>query len=242
MCGETGETQPICAIATAHIQDCTYLAKARLSKDIINKSRELNVERQQQFLTGRILLAELLFQTIGIAELPEIITSDNGRPSFSQPELPDFNISHSGDLIIVALAQHCQVGIDLEIKRPRKKLLDLAKYSFSELEFSWLSSFTEKKREQAFWQLWTIRESILKLSGKGVWQMKEIGVNPHNHQLLAGFSPQLHCWSYQHDPLFWAITTNIAVTPNNISLWQAPPDLTLLVSQPLPKLTQFSTN
>lgn len=231
--------QPRCAVAIAQIQDCREIAEHYLTQALIAKAAELSPERQQQYLTGRILLASLLAKTLAITTLPEIIVSSNGRPSFTDPQLPDFNISHSGNVIMVAVAQHCQVGIDLELKRPRKKLLQLAKYSFSQAEYDWLSQLSDDAFEPAFWQLWTIRESILKLSGKGVWQMKEMRVEPQQRQLFAQFNPQLNCWSCQQDPLFWAVTTNTELKKDHISLWQAPVGLSSLIRQPLPELTHF---
>lgn len=241
MNGNLHSNLPGCAIAAARIQDRADFPVHRLTDELIDTANKLKTDRRQQYLTGRILLAELLFQTYGIHQLPEIITGPNGRPSFSEPGLPDFNISHSDDYIMVALAQNCQVGLDLEFMRARKRLIDLAQYSFSETEYEWFIQLPQEQQQDAFWQLWTIRESILKLSGKGVWQMKEMKINPQSRRLFAQFNDRLNCWSCRQEPLFWAITTDVAVDKSRISLWRASEDLTSLLLQPLPELTLFSS-
>lgn len=234
--------QPACAVAMSQIRSDVDAPVSRLSNAILKTAAELRPERRRQYLTGRALLAELLFQTVGIAELPEMVTGDNGRPSFVRHELPDFNISHSDDYIMVALANRCRIGLDVELMRPRKRLIELAEYSFSAGEYQWLRQLAEERREQAFWRLWTIRESILKLAGKGVWQMKEITVDPHNRRVKADFSPTLNCWSNRCEPLLWSVTADKSLAAENISLWRATPDLSRLLPQPLPELTLLKSD
>jgi 4'-phosphopantetheinyl transferase len=242
MIATTGRRQASCMIASARIKACSEQSMHRLSASVINQAAQLSSERRQQYLTGRMVLAELLFQSSGISQLPDIFVTNNGRPSFNRADLPDFNISHSGDLIMVALAQDCQIGVDLELKRPRKKMMSLAQYSFSETEFAWLSALPENEQESAFWQLWTIRESILKLAGKGVWQMKEMAVEPFSRRVSAEFSQRLNCWSCRQDDVFWAVATNIDIAVNNIRLWRASEDLASLIPEQTPNLTRFHSD
>lgn len=214
-----------CIIAAATIPDGGNLPLTRLSATVIAQSARFNndrfnAKRHQQYLVGRILLAELLFKSLAITQLPEIKVSDNGRPSFCHLDLPDFNISHSGNQIMVALAIGCQIGIDLELAHPRPRLLALAKYSFSETEYQWLLELPVEQQEAGFWQLWTLRESILKLAGKGVWQMKQLRINPLRRQINADFNLGLTSWSAKMDATFWALTSDSPLNEQQIELWQ----------------------
>ncbi len=233
--------QPSCAIAIAQIREDILFPTQRLPKEMIKKSLVLPAHRQLQFLTARILLAELLHHYLGIEKLPQIKTGKNGRPHFESPDLPDFNISHSGGYIMVALSQFCHIGIDIEKSRPRSKLLALAEYSFSPKEYRYLCKLDTEKQKQLFWQLWTIRESMLKLVSKGVWQMKQIEIDLPSQSVISEFSQNVYSLSHAADPIYWAITTDRPLDISNISYWQATEDLTHLHKQPLPDLITISS-
>lgn len=235
-------TQRRCIIAVATIPDGGTLPLTRLSATAIAYSDKFNTERRQQYLVGRILLAELLFKILAIAQLPEIKVSNNGRPSFCHLDLPDFNISHSGNQIMVALAIGCQIGLDLELPRPRPHLLALAKYSFSATEYQWLVELPLEQQQPGFWQLWTLRESILKLAGKGVWQMKQLRINPLRRQISADFNPALTSWSAKMDATFWALTADSPLNEQQIELWQLDWISATLNRQPAPELIRFSSD
>lgn len=235
-------SQPQCIIVIAPLPaDIADIPTTRLSQDVLSKLPTLNELRQKQYLASRALLAELLFQRLNIETLPEISAQNNGRPQFIQPNLPDFNISHSGDYVMIALAHHCRIGTDLEIKRERRRLLDLARYSFSLSEVNWLEQLDAQSQTDGFWQLWTIRESILKLEAKGVWQMKAVELAPLTQQINSEFSQQLHCLTYQNDLISWSISTDRQLNPENISLLHVDDDFTTFTPQVLPKLTRFQT-
>ena len=236
------QSQPQCIIVVAPLPHAiTAIPTTRLPPDILNKLPALNELRQKQYLASRALLAELLFQLLNIVQLPEMVTSNNGRPQFIQPDLPDFNISHSDDQVMIALMNHGRIGIDLEVKRERRRLLDLARYSFSPLEVSWLEQLDESSKTAGFWQLWTIRESILKLIAKGVWQMKEIELNPLTQQINSTFAQPLYCLTHQNDHISWSISTDHPLDPNHVTLFHVEPDCLTWIPQKLPALTAFQT-
>lgn len=113
---------PSLTLATVRLPDENWLppSLARLSPSILTQSEAFTPQRRCQFLTGRWLLAELMHRQFGCDQLPEMGEPVNGRPSFASASLPDFNLSHSGTDLIVALAQGCRVGVDIEQNRPRK--------------------------------------------------------------------------------------------------------------------------
>ncbi len=75
----------------------------RLSAACHQSARLLPTYRQARFCASRSLLAELLFMLYGISELPEIINEANGRPVFSDRQLPRFSIAYTGNIVGVAL-------------------------------------------------------------------------------------------------------------------------------------------
>lgn len=233
-------TLPKIAIACVRLPLTDWLPAdlSRIPQSIQKQSEQFNPKRRQQFLIGRWLLAELLFNQLGEPQLPEIAIVDNGRPSFIVDKQLDFNISHSGEYIMVALAHGCRIGLDVEHIRPRKKLLELAEYSFSAQEYQWLLTLPSSALADGFWQLWTLRESVLKLCAKGVWQMKEIQVNPQQKWLTADFQPQLFCVTNRYNDIAWAIASDKNIEPPE--LWQIVGEKTLIRCE-LSNIERFKT-
>ncbi|HWL73128.1 MAG TPA: 4'-phosphopantetheinyl transferase superfamily protein, partial [Burkholderiaceae bacterium] len=79
-----------------------------------------------------------------------------------------FNVSHSGDLALVAVAKGRQVGVDLEQARPRPSMDRLAERLFSPLDLiAWRSLPTEQQVTE-FYRSWTWKEAYLKAIGRGL--------------------------------------------------------------------------
>lgn len=169
-----------------------------------------NSQRKKQFLVCRSLLATLLKQYYQIPVLPPIIIGENSRPQFQDPNLPDFNISHSQNFVAVAVTSNGQVGIDIEVSRTRKNYLAVAKTFFSADENSWIHNQIDPLN--AFWQLWTIKESALKLYAKGVWQMKSVTVNLNDlAKISAPFANHFYHHYQQIDDVHLSLTSNYPI-------------------------------
>ncbi len=102
----------------------------------------------------------LLRKYCNITSDEQITVNDYGKPSISGT---NFNISHSGEWVMLCLAD-CPIGIDIEyIKPPKPKA---AKYAFCEDELEWLSKNEDKNI--SFCTIWTQKEAIAKAIGKGL--------------------------------------------------------------------------
>lgn len=107
------------------------------------------------------------------AELPaEKVISEIRKGPFGKPYFKDlpqihFNLSHSGDYVCCAIGDE-PVGVDIQKHVPVKK--GLAKRFFTEKENEILEKLKESERENAFFRMWSIKESYLKLTGKGLRQ------------------------------------------------------------------------
>ncbi len=96
----------------------------------------------------------------------QIEKTDQGKPFL--PEFPafHFNITHSKELIMIALSQG-PVGVDLE--RVRKlNVLPIAKRFFSPEELLFLEEEDQEQNQQTFFKLWTAKEAALKANGGGI--------------------------------------------------------------------------
>ena len=76
-----------------------------------------------------------------------------------------YNLSHSGEYVICA-ASNFSVGCDIE--KIKEAPLNVAKRYFCENEASFLEKMPEADRNEAFFRLWTIKESYVKMLKKGL--------------------------------------------------------------------------
>lgn len=119
------------------------------------------------------LLERAIRQTWGLERLPEIARLPGGKPFF--PGHPDrhFNLSHSGSLALCALADR-PVGADIEVIRPRRE--GLSAYVFKEKEYDRFLALGGDW--DAFYTLWTEKESILKYTGEGLKALRSSVLPP----------------------------------------------------------------
>jgi 4'-phosphopantetheinyl transferase len=79
-----------------------------------------------------------------------------------------FNISHSGDLVLIAIAKGRAVGVDVEKIRTDLDPDSIAARFFSANECKVLASLAGPERYQAFFTCWTRKEAYLKARGVGL--------------------------------------------------------------------------
>ncbi len=119
---------------------------------------------RNRFITGRLLIRHALSQH-GFEDvtLSDILYSDCLKPRFDFPFY--FNLSHSGKYIILAVSLNNDVGCDIEFHNPN---LDFSEFSsfFTDEELSLIS--TSPLPVKSFFDLWTIKESLLKADGRGM--------------------------------------------------------------------------
>jgi len=93
----------------------------------------------------------------------------HGKPRL-QAGLPslEFNLSHSGELGVLAVARDRPVGVDVEQVRDVPDALDIADAHFSAVEREVLRSFPPAERQGAFFRCWTRKEAVIKAVGEGL--------------------------------------------------------------------------
>lgn len=107
----------------------------------------------------RCLVAGLLLRYALGDRIKQIEFMERGKPFL--PQGPCFNLSHSGDYVILAVSAS-ELGADIEKIGSYKDRL--ARRCCTEDELSWLSA----RDPSAFYRLWTGKESIMKATGSGL--------------------------------------------------------------------------
>jgi 4'-phosphopantetheinyl transferase len=79
-----------------------------------------------------------------------------------------YNVSHSGDLALVAVTTGCEIGVDIEQLRAVKQMEEIAQRYFHRLEVDAVLATRVKDRPAAFFRCWTAKEALLKAIGSGI--------------------------------------------------------------------------
>ena len=79
-----------------------------------------------------------------------------------------FNLSHSGDVALVAVTGAHEVGVDVERIRELADRDRLARRFFSPQEVAVLERLPSENRSEAFFTCWTRKEAYLKALGGGI--------------------------------------------------------------------------
>ena len=111
---------------------------------------------------GRALLRQLYREETG-KELPEILTTDRGKPYFAGSSLY-FSISHTQNHAFCVLSEN-NVGIDAE-EADRNINLKLAEKILSPMEKARFDAADDQRK--ALLTFWVLKEAAAKLSGEGL--------------------------------------------------------------------------
>ena len=148
--------------------------------------------RRSRIIESRVVLRYLLAGYLSLLPFAVKIQKGKlGRPELSlrhnKTEL-SFNLSHSGDLMVLAVVRGSKVGVDIEQLKSRSGLDKLARRVFSRSEQDLLAATGEAGYLAAFFQGWTRKEALLKGAGAGVFrQAKETEVS-----LADVYRPQIY--------------------------------------------------
>ena len=150
------------------------LPKARLEKAV----RLLSLEKRKESAGAGLLLARILPRFSARAE--EVYADERGK--LLHPRL-FLSLAHGGGMAVLAVGDR-PVGCDVEkFSRVREGVLR----RFLKEERAFVEEAAgERAREEAFYRIWTGKESYLKRTGEGLSAWKEVRVLPEGLILRAG--------------------------------------------------------
>jgi 4'-phosphopantetheinyl transferase len=146
-----------------------------LSPDEQQRADRFRFEKDRtKFIITRGLLRTVLSRYLAIAPAQiEFSYTPKGKPLLSAPI--SFNVSHSHQMALFAIASYPRIGIDLEHLRPIDAV-PLAQRFFSPQEAAILSALTGAEQQRAFFRGWTQKEAYLKATGDGLVGLESVEV------------------------------------------------------------------
>ncbi|SFA53265.1 4'-phosphopantetheinyl transferase [Pedobacter suwonensis] len=120
-------------------------------------------EDAQLSLLGRLLLLEGLKKFSRNAKDVDLLNNKHGKPYLKNMAL-DFNISHSGDLVVCALSTNGNIGVDVELMQD----IDIEDFRSQMTISEWNRINSAHNKQSEFFSYWTEKEAALKACGEGL--------------------------------------------------------------------------
>lgn len=114
-----------------------------------------------------------------------------GKPALDNFKM-EFNVSHSGDFVVIAVTQNRRVGVDIERVRQGISSHVIAKQYFSKAEVDELRSLPIEQRETAFFTCWSRKEAYIKAHGLGLslpLESFDVSLTPNEPAILRATRP-----------------------------------------------------
>jgi len=143
--------------------------KALLSDDERQRNNRYRFAAdRRKDLIARALLRTQLGERLNLA--PESLVferGEHGKPALVLGNSLQFNLSHSDDWVVLAIADN-RIGVDIESTARKNDVMAIADRYFFGSEIEELTSFDDSEQRQRFFDYWTLKEAYMKARGEGI--------------------------------------------------------------------------
>jgi 4'-phosphopantetheinyl transferase len=159
---------------------------------------------RRQFIVARAALRTLLGRYLGVSPSAcSFALNAHGKPSL-QPSSPvRFNVSHAGNLVLIAISDGIDLGVDVEAHRRTDDLDSLAASILCPPDLELWRAAAAVEGAAAFYRIWTCKEAVAKAIGCGLamdFRSLRISLAPGRAATLASMEPtwgRAERWSLQ---------------------------------------------
>ena len=172
---QPASTPPPLYAGHVHLWRATLLPTDAL-RQLLSPSEWLRAERfhfdidRERFIATRGILRCILGGYLGIDPREVLFekTGAHGKPGIAGGGTLRFNLSHSGEIMLVAVTHARELGVDIEKMKDNVPFETLADHYFDP-EDAWdLRLLPASQRAWKFYDIWTTTEAKLKASGVGL--------------------------------------------------------------------------
>ncbi len=144
---------------------------------ILSQSEKAQIERfslprvREESLAARLLLRHALsFYSDAKPENWQFQKGQRGKPFVTSPweGFATFNLSHSANLVVFAIAAEGNLGVDVESLDRTTTGISLARRFFASPEVDQLLAVPSSMQQESFLQIWTLKEAYIKAVGDGL--------------------------------------------------------------------------
>jgi len=165
-----------------------------LSTDESERAARFHFDKdRQRFTLAHASLRDILSRYLD-CETSQIRFSANkyGKPMLLTDPKMDFNISHSGEYILIAVTRGHKVGVDVEHFRMDLDHEKIAHRFFSQAEYEAFSKIPHEQKVIAFFICWTRKEAYIKAHGLGMslpLDSFDVSLSPNEPAVLRATRP-----------------------------------------------------
>jgi 4'-phosphopantetheinyl transferase len=146
--------------------------RGTLERDELERATRFYFEKHRRhFVVGRGSLRYIIGRYL--QEQPEGLRFTYGvygKPSLAGEQALRFNLSHSHEVALLAVARGVELGVDVERVREDFATEDIARRYFSTVEVDAFNLLPREEQVAAFFRCWTRKEAYIKAIGKGLSQ------------------------------------------------------------------------
>lgn len=147
-------------------EDGSYLSEEEQAR----AARFIHKKYQTHFIKRRSILRKLLSSYLSIKPNEIIIQQTKlGKPYVvNGGGIIYFNTSHSKDHVLYGVSLEAELGVDIEFLDAEIEAELISNHFFCADEITLIRSSEGKRKSEAFFRLWCIKEAFIKLVGKGL--------------------------------------------------------------------------
>lgn len=141
-----------------------------LSPDEQKKAERYHFEKNtRQYIQTRGILRELLGEYLDSPPKSiEFGYNEYDKPTLKSKNKLKFNVSHSGEMALLAFNWEDEIGVDIEDSTREIEIDVVAKHFFSPNEVNTLLALPLSEQQPTFFNCWTRKEAIIKALGTGL--------------------------------------------------------------------------
>lgn len=142
-----------------------------LSQEEQARAARFRFERDRsQYIASHGFLRYLLSEYLGCEPTAHAFEQEPfGKPRLTGSSVVTFNLSHAGSKAAVVIASaNLTVGIDIEATSRDVEIESISRLIYSDVEQRLLATNKPELRQHLFFQLWTRKEAVIKMTGEGM--------------------------------------------------------------------------
>ncbi len=139
-----------------------------LSVDEVNRyQRFVTEELKYKHLVAHATKRKILSQYVDLPpESIGFVEGEHGKPAIKNSKW-QFNISHAGNLGLLAVVNDAAIGIDVEQVSRKIEVKEISERFFTKDECAYIASAAPHEKE-AFFRIWVRKEAVVKMLGEGL--------------------------------------------------------------------------